>query len=273
MTGPTVLPSQLFPPRAGGFLRVGGGVWRAMPGLVVLAVIAAGVCLVTARGASGAQAKPGSSKVDGRATAHRTPIRYYNAAPRSALFVRRAVRAWNRAAVGPLFMAVSRRDADVVIRPAPSGALCDGVTIIQGDRDVAISYGYGIGTSGVVKLGENCPYPQVRTLVAVHELGHILGLNHERRRCSIMSPRLDSRNGVLVRPRVCSVGSWDRLLSHLLVSADVRTARALYREPNRPAEAPPRKSSGSGFGSLWLWAAIVLGGVLLVYAVSRLIRR
>lgn len=268
----TIAPETLCLPRGRASAvcpRAGRGAWRTVVAVVALAAL---VCSATP------PASPAQTKPRGGAHAQGTPIRYYNAALRSAVFVGRAVRAWNGAAVGTHFVAVSRRAADVVIRPAASRAGCNGLATIRGSRasstrDVAISYGSAYRTSAVVKLGENCPLPEVRTVAAAHELGLVLGLHHQRRRCSVMSPRLDARNGSLVRAPVCSPSAWKSLLRRSVASADVRAARALYGDKNSPADAVPSDSTGSGFGPLWLWAAILLGGALVVYLVTRVLRR
>jgi len=107
----------------------------------------------------------------------------------------------------------------------------------------------------------------------MHELGHVLGLHHQRRRCSVMSPRLDARNGSLVRPPVCSPGAWERLLSRSVASGDVRAARALYRDRETSADPLPSDTTSSGFGPLWLWGMIVLGGAMVAYVMTRHLRR
>lgn len=262
--------------------RIGRGAWRTVSASsVALAVLAALVCSAAPPRASGAP--PGSEwrRADlgagalraqwfvndsARADAQGSLIRYYNAAPLSAAVVARALRAWNQAAVGAHFVAVRRRDAQVVIRAAGPRAGCNGLAAIRGsvvssNRDVPIRYGYG--ASAVVKLGENCPVLEVRALIAAHELGHVLGLHHQRHRCSVMEPSVDARNGSLVRPAVCSPGAWDGLLRRLVAAGDVRAARALYRDRATRADTSSSGPTGSGFGPLWLWGAVVLGAMLI----------
>ena len=113
--------------------------------------------LATAPPATSAQNERGPSAKARASASESIPIRYYNAAPRSAEFVDRAVRAWNRALVGSHFRAVPRRDARVVIRAARPSEGCGGLARIRGARtsrrrDTLLRYSYQ--TSAVVTLGD-----------------------------------------------------------------------------------------------------------------------
>jgi hypothetical protein len=70
-------------------------------------------------------------------------------------------------------------------------------------------------------------------LVVAHELGHVLGLDHEDRTCATM-------NAVLVNnhPEHCRAASAGAWICRLLRADDVRGAVALYGGTARPIRGP-----------------------------------
>ena len=125
--------------------------------------------------------------------------------------VDRAARVWNRARVGVRLRREPGSYADVVFRSG--GPHCGGAAPI----------GYQRWWRVTVLLGHGCNRRLV-TLNAVHELGHVLGLDHERRRCALMNPSSD-QTGTPSRCRRRALRWW---LRHPLRGDDVRGARTLY---------------------------------------------
>jgi len=230
-----------------------------------LRVKAAAVSVLTAvvlgSSSSASYAADARSEATGDRVESRTTIPYYNAAPRSAAFVRRAVRAWNRAAIGTRFVAVPRREARVVIRPAPARYRCNGdvrIKVPEGQRTQGVPLRYGFGQSARVILGENCPVSAARAFTATQALGHVLGLGDERRRCSIMLPRTTIVNNSVKRFARCSPSAWKRLQRGYVARADVAAARALYLDAGSlPDDPGSEDSNGPSLGPAG-WAALVL---------------
>jgi hypothetical protein len=140
-------------------------------------------------------------------------IRYYTAAGAYSGAVNRAARAWNRAAVGVRFAASSRANAAVVVLYGTER--CGGLSPM----------GYGGRFQGTtVRLGAGCS-TQLITLTAAHELGHVLGLDHENSKCARLNPSF-SPDGTPGRCRHQSLSYW---LAHPLEPDDIAGARAIYR--------------------------------------------
>ena len=104
-------------------------------------------------------------------------ISYYDGGPNHAA-VRVAVHAWNTSGAHVRFVPTSRARAHVrIVALKPSG--CAGVE--------------GVATLGYSPRGDlvqlrACPDQDADAVVAAHELGHVLGLNHETKRCATMNP-------------------------------------------------------------------------------------
>ncbi len=134
--------------------------------------------------------------------------------------IRQAAAAWNRSGARVRFVAASRRRAKVTIVYDRVGNLgfpgaAHGFASIghQSFNSVELSR----GSSGSIIIG-----------VIAHELGHILGLAHETRRCATMNPEVWQRCGKVFP---CTI----------LQADDVRGALARYggRARSRPAELCP----------------------------------
>jgi hypothetical protein len=145
-------------------------------------------------------------------------ITYYNATAYKDE-VRAAVRAWNASGVRIRFKAAARTRAQV--RIASGGRTgCFGFAQI----------GYAAGRRAKVQLGAGCPYVSSMTGIVAHELGHILGLMHEDRRCAAMNTVLDARCGL--QPAFV-------YRCRLLERDDVRGAVTRYSGRVRPVRADP----------------------------------
>ncbi len=190
-----------------------------------------------------------AAAVDGQRWPGRT-ITYYDAT-RDKLAVRRAVHAWNVSGVRIRFVRVFNRSrANIVLRNSravPSGCGTGRATLGYLGRGrqgfVNILHGYA-------KDGQGCAWPG-QTFVVAHELGHVLGLGHDDRACSIMNS--SHTNGVAGSR--CVLG--DRIYDHeaqwrcrIIEPRDVRRAirkyGGRYRIPRRnpwcnlvPRSAPP----------------------------------
>jgi hypothetical protein len=140
-----------------------------------------------------------------------TTVTYYTAAKAYSAPVKRAARVINRAGVGVRLRRASRADADVVL--AYGGRACEGEAFVGFQRFV----------SDVVYLGRGCSHGLV-TLTAVHEFGHVLGLDHETRRCARMNPAFDT-SGTPDRCRPHPLSYW---LAHPLTRDDLLGLRAIY---------------------------------------------
>ncbi|MDP1847707.1 MAG: M12 family metallopeptidase [Solirubrobacteraceae bacterium] len=162
-------------------------------------------------------------------------ITYHNATGYTTA-VRAAVRAWNSSGVRMRFRAVSRRNARVLITGG-HGEGCRGVAQV----------GFHRGRRAPVRLGRGCAYESLMTHVVAHELGHILGLDHENRTCAVMNgsgvERCGSQPAFHFRCRV-------------LERDDVRGAVRRYggrvgtvrRDPFCPVFGPPAASLGLTLG-------------------------
>lgn len=170
-----------------------------------LLALAAGACPLLAPASASAY------ELAGRPWPGRT-ITVHVRAQAYAPAVRRAVRAWNDADVGVRLRRVSAAEgADVVVRYG--GRRCEGEALV----------GYARIRS-TVYLGRGCDLGLVR-LTAVHELGHVIGLGHERDRCARMNAAFDDQG----TPSLCPARPLEAWLEAPLRPDDVRGARALYR--------------------------------------------
>ena len=143
-------------------------------------------------------------------------IGYHTAARAYSPAVDRAARAWNRARAGVRFVKTARRDADVVVRYGQER--CAGRSPMGYGRRWELT---------IVRLGADCSRSLI-TLTAIHELGHVLGLDHDNRRCARMNDSF-SPGGT---PGSCAPHSLSYWLKNPLEPDDIAGARAIYRFDN-----------------------------------------
>ena len=137
-------------------------------------------------------------------------VTYSSRTPAYTAAIDRAARLIDHARVGVRLRRVTA-DADVVF--VYQGAACEGAAHVGRWR-----------RTSTVWLGRGCGRDLV-ALTAVHELGHVLGLDHENSTCARMNPIYDD-SGTPGRCRHRSLSYW---LAHPLTADDLRGLRALYR--------------------------------------------
>lgn len=180
-------------------------------------------------------------------------IRYYNAAPDQAWAVQRAAAAWNESGADVRFVPVARSEAQLVVRTLPGSSCTRREPSVAGEATVGFARGATVWISRLDTSTEKCNAWSSAEALA-HELGHVLGLDHETRGCATMNP-VGTVNG----PTLCTEGAswtWDCGLLH---ADDVRGAVALYGGSPRPprrqtcdlyaASAPPGRLLVAGAGA------------------------
>ena len=139
-------------------------------------------------------------------------ITYYNEVPAYSWAVDTAAYAWNTSGARVQFVKSSRRDANVLI----------GIRWFKnaGDANVQRVNGRFVSAQVGIRSGQD---RYTMTLVIAHELGHVLGLDHEDRVCATMNSYLV--NGSPKQCRPAPQGMWT---CRLLRRDDVLGAVSLY---------------------------------------------
>ena len=151
-----------------------------------------------------------------------TTITYYNEVPAYSWAVDSAAHAWNSSGARVQFIKTSRRDAKVLI----------GIRWfkIAGDTNVQRVNGRFVAAQVGLRSGQD---RYTMALVVAHELGHVLGLDHEDRVCATMNSYLVNR-----RPERCPAAPEGKWICRLLRTDDVRGAVSLYGGTARPIRGP-----------------------------------
>jgi hypothetical protein len=149
-------------------------------------------------------------------------ITYYNEVPAYTWAVDTAAFAWNSSGARVQFLKSSRRNAKVLLgirwfTPAGEARL---------DRTGGRIYGAKVG----IRSGQD---RYTMALVIAHELGHVLGLDHEDSTCATMNSRLVDNH--LAHCAAPPTGMW---VCRLLRTDDVRGAVSLYGGTVRSIRGP-----------------------------------
>jgi matrixin len=151
-----------------------------------------------------------------------TTIRYYNEVPAYTWAVDSAAFAWNSSGARVHFVKSSPRNADVLV----------GIRWFKkaGEARVHRLNGRIVRAEVGIQSGQD---RYTMALVTAHELGHVLGLDHEDSVCAAMNSRLAENH-----PEHCAeppAGMW---VCRLLRADDVRGAVSLYGGTVRPIRGP-----------------------------------
>ena len=149
-------------------------------------------------------------------------ITYFNEVPAYGWSVDSAAYAWNTSGARVQFVKSSRRDAKVLI----------GIRWFKaaGDANVQRSGGRFLSAKVGIQSGQD---RYTMALVVAHELGHVLGLDHEDRVCATMNSYLHSNH-----PAHCPAAPDGMWVCRLLRGDDVRGAVSLYGGTVRPIRGP-----------------------------------
>jgi hypothetical protein len=149
-------------------------------------------------------------------------ITYYNEVPAYTWAVDTAAYAWNSSGAHVQFVKSSRKNADVLL----------GIRWfkIAGEARVQRVNGRLVGAKVGIRSGQD---RYVMALVTAHELGHVLGLDHEDGVCATMNSRLD-----VDHPEHCAAPPPGMWVCRLLRADDVRGAVSLYGGSVRPFRGP-----------------------------------
>jgi hypothetical protein len=149
-------------------------------------------------------------------------ITYFNAARKSGKAVKRAITAWNTSGARVEFVRTSRSRARLVIRYHPTRR-CLGFAYAQPYYDASRRVARAAIVIPRPRAGNPFCSHWGQVLVVAHELGHVLGLDHESRRCATMNPATSG-----LKPSECPEQPEWQWRCRVLEADDVRGAVRLY---------------------------------------------
>jgi hypothetical protein len=149
-------------------------------------------------------------------------ITYYNEIPAYTWAVDTAAYAWNTSGARVKFVKTTPRNAKVLI----------GIRWfkVAGDANVQRVNGRFLSAKVGIQSGQD---RYTMALVVAHELGHVLGLDHEDRACATMNTFLVDNH-----PKYCPTPPTGEWVCRLLRADDVRGAVKLYGGSVRPIRGP-----------------------------------
>jgi hypothetical protein len=149
-------------------------------------------------------------------------ITYYNEVPAYAWAVDTAAYAWNTSGARVQFVRSSRRNARVLV----------GIRWykIAGDANIQRTNGRFTSAKVGIQTGQD---RYTMALVVAHELGHVLGLDHEDRICATMNSHLAGSH-----TEHCAAAPEGMWVCRLLRADDVRGAVRLYGGTARSIRGP-----------------------------------
>jgi hypothetical protein len=130
--------------------------------------------------------------------------------------------AWNSSGAHVQFVKSSRRSADLLV----------GIRWfrVAGEARLQRLQGRIVGAQIGIRSGQD---RYTMTLVTAHELGHVLGLDHEDRVCATMNSYMVDNH-----PQHCAAPPAGMWVCRLLRADDVRGAVSLYGGSVRPTRGP-----------------------------------
>lgn len=184
-------------------------------------------------------------------------ITVFNKIEQRSPAIRQAMKIWNESGVGVRFAEVgSAKKAQVVIEPDRRVGCGNGFAVSTREKRRsgwrAVEGWVSLGTKSRYGTPTECRYVDV--LVTAHELGHIIGLDHEDRRCATMNSFSVVALGKSGEPRgvapfACGSPGPERWFCRTLTLDDLTGAKKLYGgrpDVRDPAFCPIPSSEATG---------------------------